>query len=141
MEEAIARSISTQRFVMTLMSIFAALALVLASVGVYGVISYSVAQSTHEFGIRIALGARARDVLKLVVAHGMVPVSIGVLIGLGAAFALTRLAEDFLFGVSATDPLTFVLGALLLIPIALLACWAPAHKATKVDPLVAIRCE
>jgi putative ABC transport system permease protein len=86
MEEAIAKSISTQRFVMTLMLIFAALALVLASVGVYGVISYSVAQCTHEFGIRIALGARARDVLKLVVAHGMVPVSIGVLIGLGAAF-------------------------------------------------------
>jgi predicted permease len=141
MEEAIAKSISTQRFVMTLMLIFAALALVLASVGVYGVISYSVAQCTHEFAIRIALGARPRDVLKLVVAHGMVPVSIGVSIGLAAAFALTRLAENLLFGVSATDPLTFILGALLLTLVALLACLVPARKATKVDPLVAIRCE
>jgi putative ABC transport system permease protein len=141
MEEAIAKSIGTQRFVMTLMLIFAALALVLASIGVYGVISYSVAQCRHEFGIRIALGARARDLLKLVIAHGMVPVSIGVLIGLGAAFALTRIAKNLLFGVSATDPLTFVLASLLLTVVALLACWAPARKATRVDPLVAIRCE
>jgi putative ABC transport system permease protein len=141
MEEAIAKSISTQRFVMTLMLIFAALALVLATVGVYGVISYSVAQCTHEFGIRIALGGQASDVLKLVVGHGMVLVSIGVLIGLCAAFALTRLAKHLLFGVSATDPLTFVLCSLLLTLVALLACWVPAHKATKVDPLIAIRCE
>jgi putative ABC transport system permease protein len=141
MEEAIARSIGTQRFVMTLLLIFAALALVLASIGVYGVVSYTVAQRTHELGIRITLGARAHDVLKLVIAHGMVAVSIGVLIGLGAALALTRLVENFLFGVSATDPLTFVLGALLLTLVALLACWVPARKATKVDPLVAIRCE
>jgi putative ABC transport system permease protein len=141
MEEAIARSVSLQRFVMTLLLIFAALALLLASVGVYGVISYFVAQCTHEFGIRIALGAEARDLLKLVIAHGMVLVSIGVFIGIGAAFALTRLAINLLFGVSATDPLTFVLCALLLTLVALLACWLPARKATKVDPLIAIRCE
>src|SRR5262245_1017491 len=141
MEEAIAKTFSTQRFFMTLLLIFAALALVLASVGVYGVISYTVARCTYEVGIRIALGARARDVMKLVIAHGMVPVSIGVVIGLGAAFALTRLVENLLFGVSATDPLTFVLGVLLLTLVALLACWVPARKATKVDPLVAIRCE
>ena len=104
-------------------------------------ISYSVAQCTHEFGIRIALGARARDLLKLVVAHGMVSVSVGVLIGLGAAFALTRLVENLFFGVSATDPLTFVLGTLLLILVALLACLVPARRATKIIPLVAIRCE
>jgi putative ABC transport system permease protein len=141
MEEFIARSVNTQRFAMTLLVIFACLALALAFVGVFGVISYSVAQCTREFGIRIALGAQTRDVFKLVIAHGMVLVSIGVVIGLIAAFALTRLAEHLLFGVSATDPLTFVLCSLLLTLVALLACWVPARKATKVDPLVAIKCE
>jgi putative ABC transport system permease protein len=110
-------------------------------VGVYGVISYSVAQCTREFGIRIAMGAQTRDVLKLVIAHGMVLVSIGVALGLGASFALTWLVESLLFGVGTMDPLTFVMGALLLALIALLACWFPARRATKVDPLVALRCE
>jgi putative ABC transport system permease protein len=141
MEEYIARSVSTQRFAMTLLVIFAGLALALSCVGVYGVISYSVAQCTREFGIRIALGAQTRDVVKLVIAHGMVLVLIGVALGLGASFALTWLVESLLFGVGTMDPMTFVMGALLLALIALLACWVPARRATKVDPLVALRCE
>ncbi len=141
MEEFIARSASTRRFAMTLLGVFACVAMALASVGVYGVISYSVSQRTHEFGIRIAMGARARDVLKLVVTHGMMLVLIGVAMGLCASFALTRLVESLLFGVSAKDPLTFITVALLLTLIALLACWVPARRATKVDPLVALRCE
>src|SRR6266498_3199126 len=141
MEEFIARSACTRRFAMTLLGVFAGLALALASVGVYGVISYSVAQRAREFGIRIAMGAQARDVLKLVVMQGMMLVSIGVAIGLFASFALTRLTEGLLFGVSAKDPLTFATVALLLTLVALLACWIPARRATKVDPLVALRCE
>jgi putative ABC transport system permease protein len=141
MEEWIARSVSTRRFAMTLLVIFAGLALALSCVGVYGVISYSVAQCTREFGIRIALGAQTRDVVKLVIAHGMVLVLIGVALGLGASFALTWLVESLLFGVGKMDPLTFVMGALLLTLIALLACWVPARRATKVDPLVALRRE
>jgi putative ABC transport system permease protein len=140
MEEYLARSVSTQRFAMTLLLIFAGLALALSCVGVYGVISYSVAQCTREFGIRIAMGAQARDVVKLVVMHGMVLVLVGVALGLVASFALTRLVEGLLFGVGTMDPLTFVMGALLLTLVALLACWIPARRATKVDPLVALRC-
>jgi putative ABC transport system permease protein len=141
MEEYIDRSVSTHRFAMTLLVVFAVLAVALASVGVYGVISYSVAQCTREFGIRIALGAQARDVQKLVVAHGMLLVLIGVALGLAASFALTRMLENLLFGVERTDPLTFVMSASLLILVALLACWVPARRATKVDPMVALRCE
>jgi putative ABC transport system permease protein len=140
-EEMLARSISTARFAMTLLVVFAILGVALASVGVYGVISYSVSQYTREFGIRIALGARARDVLKLVAAHGMMLVLIGVALGLAASFALTRMVEGLLFHVEPTDPLTFVMSALFLTLVALLACWIPARRATKVDPLVAIRCE
>jgi len=140
-DESISRSVSTQRFALTLLLVFAGLALSLSSVGVYGVISYSVAQCTREFGIRIALGAQVRDVLKLVVVHGMVLVSIGVLLGVAAAFALTRLAENLFLGISATDPLTFVICALLLTLVALLACWVPARRATKVDPIFALRSE
>jgi putative ABC transport system permease protein len=141
MEEVIARSTGARRFAMTLLSVFAGLAMALASVGVYGVILYSVAQRTHEFGVRIAMGARERDVLKLVFKQGMKLVLIGVAIGLCASFALTRLVESLLFGVSAKDPLTFAIGALLLTMVAMLACWVPARRATKVDPLVALRCE
>jgi putative ABC transport system permease protein len=140
-KDLIGRTLSTRRFAMTMLGVFAGLALTLASVGVYGVISYSVAQRTHELGVRIAMGARERDVLKLVFKQGMKLVLIGVAIGLCASFALTRFVESLLFGVSAKDPLTFIIGSLLLTLVALLACWIPARRATKVDPLVALRCE
>jgi putative ABC transport system permease protein len=141
MEEVIAGSVAPRRFNMLLLGAFAALALTLAAVGIYGVISYTVTQRTHELGIRLALGAQSRDVLKLVVGQGMRPALIGVMIGLATAFALTRAMTSLLYSVSATDPLTFGLISGLLSLVALLACWIPAWRATKVDPLVALRHE
>jgi putative ABC transport system permease protein len=129
------------RFSTLLLGIFALLAIVLASVGIYGVISYSVAQRTHEFGIRLALGADHRALLKLVVGQGMTLVLIGVGVGLAAAMALTHLMSSLLYSVSATDPATFAVVSLLLATVALAACYIPARRAMKVDPMVALRYE
>ncbi len=141
MQEVIAGSMAQERFNTILMTLFAAVAMILAGVGLYGVISYAVAQRTHEIGIRLALGAQAGDVLKLVLRQGMTLALVGVVIGLVAAFALTRLMSKLLFGVSPTDMLTFSMITLLLLIVALLACWLPARRATKVDPLVALKME
>jgi predicted permease len=141
MEGILSESVARQRFSMLLLVTFATLALVLAAVGLYGVMSYSVAQRTREIGIRMALGAQARDVLKMVVGQGIKLVLIGVAIGLAAALILTRLMSSLLFGVSATDPTTFITISLVLISVALLASYIPARRATKIDPLIALRYE
>jgi putative ABC transport system permease protein len=141
MEELLSNSIAQRRFNMLLLSIFAAIALVLSAVGIYGVMSYSVAQRTHELGVRMALGAQTSHVVALVVKQGMTPALVGVGIGLAASFGLTRILASLLYGVSTTDTLTFSLIALLLASVALLACYLPARRATKVDPMVALRYE
>ncbi|HKS27516.1 MAG TPA: ABC transporter permease [Pyrinomonadaceae bacterium] len=141
MEQVIAESIAARRFAMLLMTIFAVVALLMASVGIYGVMSYSVTQRTHEIGIRMALGASARDVLKMVVGQGMMLVVIGLGCGLLGAFAVTRVMTSMLFGVSTTDPWTFAGISLLLALVAFLACYIPARRATRVDPMTALRYE
>ena len=143
MNDIIADSLSVRRFSMMLFGAFAALALVLAAIGLYGVVSYLVGQRTHEIGVRLALGAQRGDVLRWVIAQGARMALAGVGIGLVAALGLARVMaqSSLLFGVRAVDPLTFAGVALLLIAVALAACYVPARRATRADPLTALRAE
>jgi predicted permease len=141
MDEIVAGSIGQKRFTMTLLAVFAGIALLLASVGIYGVLSYLVGQRTQEIGIRMALGAQRVHVLRMILGDGARMTLVGIGIGFVAALALTRLMASMLFGVKPTDPLTFAAVALLLCGIALFACYVPARRAMKVDPMVALRYE
>jgi putative ABC transport system permease protein len=141
MDQALGSTLELNRFTMFLVSIFAAVALALAAVGLYGVMSYAVSQRAREIGIRMALGARRGDVMMMVIGQGIRLAGAGILIGLGGALALTRLMETLVFGVSATDPLTYVTIVSLLTLVALLACWIPARRATRVDPMVVLRAD
>ncbi len=144
MQEIVSESMSSQRFPMILLGAFAGLALLLASVGIYGVISYSVSQRVHEIGIRMALGADRRDVFRMVVGQGLALALAGLAIGVVAALILTRMVSSFsllLYGIGATDPLTFTTVSVILVLVAVLACYIPARRAMQVDPMAALRCE
>jgi ABC-type antimicrobial peptide transport system permease subunit len=140
-DQVVAEATARQDFNMTLLTVFAGIALLLAAIGIYGMLSYSVQQRTQEIGIRMALGARGADVLRMVLRQGMQMAGLGIAIGIAGAFALTRLLSALLFGVKPTDPWTFVAVSLVLAFTALVACWIPARKATRVDPLHALRYE
>jgi ABC-type antimicrobial peptide transport system permease subunit len=141
MEQILSRSLAQRRLNLTLIGSLAVLAVALAAGGLYSLIAYTVAQRTHEIGIRLALGAQRRDILRLVLRQGFTLVALGIALGLAGAIAATRALRSLLFGVSPTDPATFALIPLLLALVALLACWFPARRAMKVDPLVALRCD
>ena len=141
MEQVVSRSIASHRFLMILLAAFATLAVILASVGIYGVVSYVVGQRTHEIGVRMALGAQRTDVLRLILGGGARLVLSGIVIGVLGAVALTRVMAAQLFMVSPSDPLTFVVVSLLLVFVALAACYVPARRAANVDPTVALRYE
>jgi ABC-type antimicrobial peptide transport system permease subunit len=141
MDQIADASVATPRFGLFLVGLFAALALTLAAIGIYGVISYSVSQRTHEFGMRIALGAESWDVLRLVLAQGLKLAILGVALGVVCALALARILANLLYEVSAADPITFATVSLGAIAIAVLACYVPARRATEADPMVALRCE
>ena len=141
MENVIDDSMSGSRMNTMLLSIFAGLAMILAMIGIYSVMSYTVTQNTREIGIRMALGAQARDVLKLIVGQGLVLTLIGVVVGVAAAFGLTRLMSSLLYGVTTTDPLTFIIVSVILVAVAVISCYLPARRATKVDPMIALRYE
>ena len=141
MTKLVTDSVARRRFNALLTGLFAIVALLLASVGIFGVLNYSVAQRTQEIGLRVALGAQTRDVLRLVLGQGVRLILFGLALGLAVSFALTRVLAVMLFGVTPTDPLTFVGVSLLLTSVALLACYIPARRATKVNPLVALRYE
>ena len=141
MDEIVDRSVSRQKFNMWVMTVFGACALLLASIGIYGLMAYSVEQRTQEIGIRLALGAQTSQVRRMVVSQGMILALVGVVIGLAAAFGLARLITSFLFGVTAKDPVVFVGVPVLLAVVAFLAVWLPARRASKVDPLIALRYE
>jgi len=141
MAEVLSRSIAQERFNVSLLSLFATIGLILAAIGIYGVMSYAVTQRTHEFGLRIALGAQMKDVLRLVIGNGMTLALIGVAIGLAGAFALTRLMTSLLFGVTPIDAVAFATVSILLLTVALVACYIPARRAMRVNPLIALRYE
>jgi putative ABC transport system permease protein len=141
LEEHVGISLFLQRMAATLLSIFGLLALSLAAIGLYGVMAYSVSQRTRELGIRVSVGAERRDIFKLILGEGLAISVVGLLAGLVATLAVTRLTANLLYGVSSTDPATFIVIALLLLCVTLLACYFPARRATKVDPMIALRFE
>jgi putative ABC transport system permease protein len=141
MDQEMASSVAASKFNTFVLGIFAFLAIFLAAIGIYGLLAYAVAQQTHEIGIRMALGAQRRDVMRLILVQGARLALAGTAIGLFAAFGLTRLMSSLLYGISASDPLTFAAVAIVLVAVALLACYIPAHRAMRVDPMVALRYE
>jgi putative ABC transport system permease protein len=141
MEDLIAKSLANRKFTMLLLTTFAGIDVVLAAIGLFGVMSYSVVQRAREIGVRMALGARRMDIFNLIVREGMILTGIGLGIGIGGAFALTRLISGLLFGISPTDVSTFVVLSAFLALVAFLACWWPARRASHVDPMIALRAE